>query len=214
MFIKLNTDVILLLWQAILLERKIFLISQSKSLLTLITTGLLSLTFPFRWEQATIPILPEKLRVFLDSPVPSIIGICFKPNMVEFPAESIVVNIDKCSVEKYLDKLPKLPQKFLNILLKRLEKYKEKYNNPDDLLKANNIDEAFNMVMDISDDDKVFDTNEIKDIFYEFFVMLFKNYESYFGFKNKKSKGKENNVFNKELFLKDHSSNDVDQSLF
>lgn len=197
------------MWEGILLERKIFLISQSKTLLTYITTALISLTFPFKWEQATIPILPEKLRIFIDSPVPSIIGICFKVDMSEFPPESIVVNIDKCSVEKYLDKLPKLPTKFLQIMMKRLEKYKDKYNDPDDLSKANNCDEAFNMVMDINENDNIFDVNEIKDIFYEFFVLHFKNYEKYFGFKNKKSKEKENLIFNKELFLKDHSSNDV-----
>ncbi len=152
--------------------------------------------------------------MFIDSPVPSIIGICFKVDMSEFPPESIVVNIDKCCCEKYLDKLPKFPQKLLQMMMKRLEKYKEKFNNPDDLPKASNCDEAFNMVMDICEDDKVFNVTEIKDIFYEFFVILFKNYEKYFGFKNKKSKEKENLIFNKELFLKDHSSNDVTFNIY
>ena len=97
----LNIEVILLLWQGILLERKIFLISQLNSLLTQFTTVLLSLTFPFKWEHAIIPILPEKLKEIIDCPVPCLIGICFNVDMSEFPPESIVVNLDKCSVDKY-----------------------------------------------------------------------------------------------------------------
>ena len=127
----------MLLWHAILLERKIFLLSQSKTLLTFITTALLSLIFPFKWEQAIIPILPEKLRVFIDSPIPSIIGICFKVDLSEFPPDSIVVNLDKSIVEKYFDKLPKIQMKYHSVLMRKLEKYAKKYNNPADSFKIN-----------------------------------------------------------------------------
>ncbi len=210
LFIKLSIDNILLLWEGLLLERKIFLVSNnSKVLLTDITTALLSLIFPFKWEQAAIPILPEKLRVFIDAPVPTIIGICFKIENTEFPPESIVINIDKNTIEKYLDKMPGLPNKLKANMTKRLEKYKYKFNNMDDNLRIMTCDEAFNVTMDIFESKEKFDCLDIRDIFFEFFILMFKNYEKYFGFKNKKTKEKENLTFNREVFLKDHSSNDV-----
>lgn len=177
--------------------------------MTPIITALLSLTFPFKWEQATIPILPEKLRVFFDSPIPSIIGICFKVDLSEFPPDSIVINLDQSTVEKYFDKLPKIQMKYNSIIMKRLKKYAKKYNNPLDFVKINNCDEAFNMTMDVCEEDPDFDSNEIREIFYEFFILHFKNYEKYFGFRDKKNDNKEKLIFNKELFLKDHSASDV-----
>jgi hypothetical protein len=203
----LKLDIILLLWEGILLERNIFLLSQSKNLLFCLITALLSLIFPFKWEQTIIHILPEKLRIFNDSPIPSIIGICFKVDLSEFPPDALVVNVDKSTVEKYFDKFPKLPQKQFQIMLKKLEKYHGKYMNPLDLSKLEFCDEAFTVSMDIQEEDKDFDAKGIREIFYEFFVSHFKSYEKYFGFKNKKNT--EKLVFNKEIFLKDHFSTDV-----
>ena len=178
-------------------------------LLTDITIGLISLIFPFKWEQATIPILPEKLKVFIDAPVPTLIGVCFKIENTEYPPESIVINIDKNSIEKYLDKMPSLPAKLKTNMMKRMEKYKYKFNNMEDSLRIMTCDEAFNVTMDIFESKEKFDCLDIRDIFFEFFINMFRNYEKYFGFKNKKSKEKENLTFNREIFLKDHSSNDV-----
>ena len=192
------------------MERKVFLVSNnSKNILTHITLALISLIFPFKWEQASIPILPEKLKVFIDAPVPTLMGICFLIPNSEFPAESLVINIDKNSIEKYLDKMPSLPSKLKATMIKRLEKYKNKFNNKDDNLKIITSDEAFNVTMDIYESKEKFEWLEIRDIFFEFFLNMFKNYEKYFGFKNKKSKDKENLTFNREIFLKDHSSNEV-----
>ena len=79
----------------------------------------------------------------------------------------------------------------------------------DDSLRIMTCDEAFNITMDIFESKENFDCLDIRDIFFEFFVNMFKNYEKYFSFKNKKLKEKEILEFNREIFLKDHSSNDV-----
>ena len=145
----------------------------------------------------------------MDAPVPTLMGICFKSDDSLFPSESIVINIDKNSIEKYLDKMPSIPSKLKANMMKRLDKYKNKFNNPEDISKITTSDEAFNVTMDIFESKEKFNSLEIRDIFFEFFINLFKNYEKYFGFKNKKSKEKENLTFNREIFLKDNSSNDV-----
>ena len=58
-----------------MLEKQIFLISQSKTVISLITEALLAILFPFRWEHALIPILPETLNEYTEAIVPFIIGI-------------------------------------------------------------------------------------------------------------------------------------------
>lgn len=205
-FVKISIDNLILIWEGLLLERKVFLVSQSKTILTNTCMALTSLLFPFQWIHVLIPILPEKLKVFTDAPVPLLIGICYKLDLSDFPADSIVFNIDKSSFEKYLDKLPKLPQKLHQNMLKRLDKYKNKFNNTSDQERLQFIDEVFNYSE--SDNGNNFNSQEVRDIFFEFFITMFKNYEKYFGFKNRKTKdGKlEQLVFNKEAFLKDHSS--------
>ncbi len=92
-------------------------------------------------------------------------------------------------------------------MMKSLEKYSDKYMNPQDVSKLEFCDEAFIVSMEIQEEDKDFDAKEIREIFFEFFVSHFKSYEKYFGFKNKKNN--EKLVFNKEMFLKDHFSTDV-----
>jgi hypothetical protein len=208
LFITISIDNIILLWEGLLLERKIFIVSSRNSLLHNVCMALTSLIFPFQWIHVLIPILPEKLKIFTDAPVPFMIGINFKLDLSEIPADSIVFNVDKNTFDKYLDKLPKLPIKLHQNMLKRLDKFKTKFSNQDDLSKVLYADEVFSYVGDNDNSKDKFNTQEIRDIFYEFFLLLFKNYEKYFGFKNRKTKdGKlEPLQFNRDYFLKDQNS--------
>jgi hypothetical protein len=216
LFISISIENIIQLWEALLLERKVFLISQSKSLLTHICMALVSLLFPFKWIHVLIPILPEKLRVFTESPVPLLIGIHFKLDLNEVSSESMVFNIESNVFEKYTETMPKLPQKLYTNLTKQLEKYKKKFKNEEDESKVSYCDEVFNYCGDLEDTTKIFNTEEIRDFFYEFFINIFKNYEKYFGFKNRKVvDGKlQPLAFNREYFLKDHSSYEESSFLF
>ena len=171
--------------------------------------ALITLIFPFKWIHVFIPILPEKLNPFLDSLVPSIIGVCFPVNNNEFPLDAVALNADNNQIEKYLEKMPKLPNKLHKNLLNKLEKYKYKHNNPADLVKLQYIDEVFNY-FDSGEEDVVFNSLEIRDAFYEFFILMFKNFEKYFGkFKKKKDGTLEPMCINKDVYLKDHSSLEV-----
>jgi hypothetical protein len=201
-----SLDNIILLWEALMLEKKIFITSNNKENLCQICMALISLLFPFKWIHVLIPVLPEKLKVFIDAPVPLLIGLCYKYNLNEFPSDAIVYNLDSDTFEKYNDKFPKLPSKLFASLHKRLEKFKKKFHNPDDLIKVQYSEDVFNTFVDVIDDTKVkFNSSEVRDAFYEFYINLFKNYEKYFPVKGKNEISK----FIKDLFLKDNSANDV-----
>jgi hypothetical protein len=60
---------------ALLLEKKVLLISDHKALLTHAAVALISFLFPVCWKHVLVPILPKSMIDVLDAPVPFIIGI-------------------------------------------------------------------------------------------------------------------------------------------
>lgn len=79
---------IISIFEAILLEKKIIFVSQSKTILGFAIEGFLSFVFPFRWEHVLIPILPSTLKEYMAAPVPLIVGI--NPAMMDHTIESDV----------------------------------------------------------------------------------------------------------------------------
>lgn len=193
-----------------LLERKIFLLSKSKTILNKICLALTSLLFPYNWNHVFIPILPLKCKGCADAFVPLIMGICFSIEISELPEDAFVVNIDINSVVKNNEKIPKLPTKLADKLNKKLEKYKYKFNNPVDVLKIQYCDEVFNYCDTTEGKDK-FNTQEIRNAFFVFFVSMFASFDKFFVISKKKNaEGEiEPAVFNREVFLKEHHSQDV-----
>jgi hypothetical protein len=60
---------------SLMLEKKIFFVSDSQIVLGYVIESLLSFLYPLKWEHVILPILPEKLLQLLDAPVPLIAGI-------------------------------------------------------------------------------------------------------------------------------------------
>ena len=77
------------MFEALLLEKTVIFVSQSRTVLGYAAEAFTSLLFPFQWEQILIPILPPSLKDYLNSPVPLIAGI--SPLMIESSIESEVV---------------------------------------------------------------------------------------------------------------------------
>ena len=77
LFRLLSFDIIITAWEGLLLEKKLFLICSSKAVLSQVAHALINLLFPFNWIHVYVPILPEQLKLFIESPVPLIIGIFF-----------------------------------------------------------------------------------------------------------------------------------------
>ena len=231
LFRILDYNIIITAWKCLLLEKKLFILSSSKSTLFQVANGLINLLFPFIWNHIFIPILPEKMKLFMESPVPSLIGISFKIEIEEIPDDGLILNIDKNCFEKYNNQniLPPLPPKLQNRLEKSLIKIKEKYldDYPINIKEYINYqDEAFPHY-ELERYPKI-NTFEIRDAFYNIFIQIFKNYEKFLILDNNKknviNKLKENenqNIFLKDNFLKNNDALDnkflimfLDTSLF
>ena len=209
LFRILNFDLIIAAWKCLLLERKLILLCSSKSTLHQVANGLINLLFPFIWNHVFIPILPEKMKLFIESPVPSLIGISFPIEIREIPNDCIILNIDKNCLENYNNEnsLPELPSKFKSMLDKSLLRIKEKYLDDYPINIKEYIDyqdEAFPHY-ELEKIPKI-DDLEIRDAFYNIFIYIFKNYEKFFIWKNKKkyiNEIKEDENENPIIFLKD-----------
>ena len=79
---------IISVFEAVLLEKKIIFVSQSRTILGFAIEAFLAFVFPFRWEHVLIPILPAPLKEYLAAPVPIIVGIT--PAMVDNTIEADV----------------------------------------------------------------------------------------------------------------------------
>ena len=113
-----DSEKIIYLVEAVLLEKKIVLISKNKSLLTQVAFSLISLIYPFHYQNIIIPILPDILKDYLDAPVPYIIGVNdYEPR--ETHQDLICVKIDEDSYTSFVS-LPPLPSKAGEILKKKL----------------------------------------------------------------------------------------------
>lgn len=71
----LELTTIIKLWTAVLCEKHIIILAKQNLLLFTITNALLGLIFPFKWLHTYIPVLPNELHDFLESPTPYIMGI-------------------------------------------------------------------------------------------------------------------------------------------
>ena len=222
LFSVLSYEQIITLWEGVLLEKKIILLCSSKCTLGQICLGIISLLFPFKYYHTIIPILPEKLIEFLDSPMPIIVGINYPINLNDLPHDFLILNVDNNCFQNYYDKIPKLPNKLNNLLLKKLNKIKGKYNLDNPIKAKERMDFNDNIKPLIDEDEKKVKINvsEIRDIFYDVFIHMFKNYEKYFNLdKKEKKKNKEEQkeeeegIFILNNFLKDHSSLDSDSFL-
>ena len=236
LFRVLSFENIVIAWQGLLIEKKIFLICDSKAVLLQVANALINLIFPFKWIHIFIPILPEKLKVFIESPVPSIMGINFDINLNDLPNDSLILNLNKNCLENYIEKVPKLPVK-LNVLLeKKLQKFKEKYQIEEPEINNTNKWMKYQDAVYPSFEIKKYDKEailELRDIFYDIFIHMFKNYEKYFNWKKEeiteegmiklketnKNDEEEENVsspieFKKDIFLKDHQSSEEGSFLY
>ena len=71
----LDVDLVLIIFECLLAEAKICLVSRHLSLLTPVAAGLVALLFPFEWQGAFIPVMPASMIEVLDAPVPFFVGV-------------------------------------------------------------------------------------------------------------------------------------------
>ncbi|KAF3646518.1 DENN domain and WD repeat-containing protein SCD1 [Capsicum annuum] len=71
----LDVDNVILLFTAVLLERRILLRSNMYSLLTLVSEAICHLIYPFRWQHVYIPLLFFSGVDYIDAPTPYMMGL-------------------------------------------------------------------------------------------------------------------------------------------
>ena len=80
-------------FQIMLSEGRIILVSSYLGMLTLATESFLYLYFPLYWQGVYIPILPAALMTCLQAPVPYIIGVERSCCESDFPPEDVSARI-------------------------------------------------------------------------------------------------------------------------
>ena len=125
LFRSLNAEQVIDIFIALLLEKKVLLISKYKALLTHASVALVSFLFPLYWMHNFIPILPLSMMGVIESPFPYFIGI--DPNILkecdqgqfEIPNDVYRVDLDSGYIS-LRDSNPKVPSKEYKQLKQRI----------------------------------------------------------------------------------------------
>jgi hypothetical protein len=110
---------IVILFEYMLAESRIILISSHTSMLHLVSHALLALLYPLKWTGILVPVLPNRLIQTLEAPVPYIVGI-EKRYEAELPDDDFVlVDLDADTIESFGPplSLPKQQRRKLTALL-------------------------------------------------------------------------------------------------
>lgn len=116
LFECLDINNVLFAWYSLACERKVLLVSEQVSLLTVCSEILCSLLFPMKWSHLYIPVLPRSLCPMLDAPMPYLCGISranFPYAVQDISDETVTVDLDRncITVGPNCPELPPLPHK-------------------------------------------------------------------------------------------------------
>eukprot|EP00808_Paulinella_micropora_P020092 g73885.t1 len=101
LFATLSSDNVLLVFSALLCEKRILLSSAHLDKVTECLQAVRAMLYPFDWQHVFVPLLPASLLSYAGAPVPFLLGIRLQhlKKALEFPLrEVVVVNLDKNQV--------------------------------------------------------------------------------------------------------------------
>ncbi|KAF3936654.1 hypothetical protein ABW19_dt0206736 [Dactylella cylindrospora] len=130
LFRSLSLENIVTLFEYCLAEARIILLSSSTTMLTLASSTLLNLLYPFTWAGIYIPILPARLLSAIEAPCPYIVGVEKRYEKLEFPEDGCVVcDLDDNSILSYTEpiRLPKQQRRKLMALLQLAAPHHNRY---------------------------------------------------------------------------------------
>jgi DENN (AEX-3) domain/uDENN domain/dDENN domain len=91
---------IVVLFEYVLAESRIILLSSHAAMLHLASAAIASLLYPLKWSGVFIPVLPARLVQAIEAPCPYIVGIERRYENVEFPEDDFVlVDLDDDLIE-------------------------------------------------------------------------------------------------------------------
>lgn len=137
LFSKIKIKVLIQLYAAILLERKIIIVTNDICNNAIIIEILQTLLYPMKWNLFSVAVITPETCDFLDAPFPYIIGMSqdtwaeLKPyKWRSLPEEVFVVDIEMNKVQ-FKEPLPPLPPTFSGVLEMTLEQHLSKLNKLD-----------------------------------------------------------------------------------
>jgi len=208
-----SVEHIMTIYKLILNEKKILFIDKYYERLAKVTDGFISLLYPLQWIHTYIPIMSDQMLKYLETFLPFLNGIheslmpLVKDIFNETETENeelflVYINEDKIKLssslkngakkiktDKYIsENIPAFPSELEKKLKKKLKKLKSEFSAG-------------------QKKDKNYDNEEaelrMRDVFIEFFVGMFHDYEKYLYLLDE-----EDVVFNKALFLETIPNNE------
>ena len=132
LFNKIKISVLIQLYAAILLERKIIIVTNKVNENAVIIETLQTLLYPMKWNLFSVAVVTPETSDFLDAPFPYIIGMSqdtwveLKPyKWRALPEEIFVVDIESNKIQ-LKEPLPPLPPTFSGVLQTTLESHLSK----------------------------------------------------------------------------------------
>ncbi|EGC36245.1 hypothetical protein DICPUDRAFT_97633 [Dictyostelium purpureum] len=210
---------VLLLFSAILQERKVLFFSTFNSLLTVACETILNLLYPFIWPHVYIPVLPDLLVDFLQAPTPFIVGMVKHKNLPKIDySDILVIDLDKQNIiskpdsfnnslpEIYFNKLEKSIKKILYPELESL--YLVFPNDIENNINNNNSNNNSNSINNSNINNSKIDNNiKIRATFLGFFISFFYDIDDYRYLLRKYPKPIL--TFNKSSFLMKHKDPEI-----
>lgn len=119
---------VIMVWNALVLERQVLITSTQLSLLTECCEIFLSFLFPMKWSHAYIPLVPQFLLPILSAPMPYLCGIdkkCLGKALKDLSNECIVVDLDtnQVTLGPNTPPLPRIPKAMEKNLGTKLETF-------------------------------------------------------------------------------------------
>jgi len=106
LFSCLQPSDVALIVSALLTEQSVLLLSDHPHLLTLVSSALIALLFPFEWHHPFIPILPQEMLHIIENPFSFLVGIhssYFEQLSAECLCSLMIINLDRGSVVAPID---------------------------------------------------------------------------------------------------------------
>jgi hypothetical protein len=102
---------IIILFESVLAESRIILLSSHTAMLHLASMAIVNLVYPFQWCGVFIPILPARLVQTIEAPCPYIVGIERRYEPAEYPEDDFVlIDLDNNSIVSNGPAPPSLPR--------------------------------------------------------------------------------------------------------
>ncbi len=122
LFRCLSIDNIVTLFESVLAESRIILLSSHTAMLHLASLGITNLLYPFQWAGVFIPVLPARLVQTIEAPCPYIVGIERRYEPLDYPEDDyILVDLDNNSIVSNGPTPPQLPRQQRRKLMSLLQ---------------------------------------------------------------------------------------------